>query len=72
MTEDEGIDPAANIHRVAEKKWRSLSKLEEATARRRLYAFLARRGFNPDEISIALGRLPGANVRLLDKRQRYS
>ena len=54
MAESEGIDVSAAIHRVAEKKWKSLSKLDEATATRRLYAFLARRGFNPDEIRSAM------------------
>ena len=54
MAESEGIDVSAAIHRVAEKKWKALSKLDEATATRRLYAFLARRGFNPDEIRSAM------------------
>ena len=54
MAESEGIDVSAAIHRVAQKKWKSLSKLDEATATRRLYAFLARRGFNPDEIRSAM------------------
>ena len=54
LGETEGIDLSAAIHRVAEKKWRSLSKLDSDTARRRLYAFLARRGFNPDEIRAAM------------------
>jgi len=57
MTEDEGIDPAANIQRVAEKKWASLARLDAVTARRRLYAFLARRGFGPDEIAGVVARL---------------
>lgn len=63
LKDDEGVDPSAAIHQVAEKKWRSLSKLDEVTAKRRLYAFLARRGFNPDEIRTAmsaLGRSPAA------------
>jgi len=42
---------------VAQKKWRSLAKLDDVTARRRLYAFLARRGFNPDEIRGAMSAL---------------
>jgi regulatory protein len=50
LVEEEGVDPSAAIRRVAEKKWRTLAGLDDATARRRLYAFLARRGFNPDEI----------------------
>lgn len=54
LAESEGIDLSASVHKVAEKKWKSLSKLDEATATRRLYAFLARRGFNPDEIRSAM------------------
>ena len=54
LDEEEGIDASASIHRVAEKKWKSLGKLDDATRRRRLYAFLARRGFNPDEIRSAM------------------
>jgi len=57
LQENEGIDPSTSIHRVAEKKWKSLAKLDGATKRRRLYAFLARRGFNPDEIRDALNAL---------------
>lgn len=55
--QDDGVDPAAAIHRVAEKKWKSLAQLDDFTRRRRLYAFLARRGFNPDEIRSALNAL---------------
>jgi regulatory protein len=50
LPESEGVDPSSAIRRVAEKKWKSLAKLGDVPARRRLYAFLARRGFNPDEI----------------------
>ena len=57
LGDTEGIDVSAAIHRVAEKKWRSLAKLDAETARRRLYGFLARRGFNPDEIRSAIAAL---------------
>src|SRR5688572_24264793 len=57
LAETEGIDLSASIHRVAEKKWKSLAKLDERTARNRLYAFLARRGFAPDEIRSAMDAL---------------
>ena len=57
LADSEGIDLSASIHKVAEKKWRSLSKLDSETATRRLYAFLARRGFNPDEIRTAMQAL---------------
>jgi regulatory protein len=60
LKEEEGVDAAATIHRVADKKWKSLSKLDDFTRRRRLYAFLARRGFNPDEIRSAMNALGAA------------
>lgn len=50
LTEEEGIDPMAAAIRVARKKWKALQSLDAVTRKRRLYAFLARRGFNPDEI----------------------
>lgn len=57
LGEEEGIDASDSIHRVAEKKWKTLARLDDFTRRRRLYAFLARRGFNPDEIRGALNAL---------------
>lgn len=57
LHESDGIDPAAAIHRVARKKWKSLGKLDDYTRQRRLYAFLARRGFDADEIRSALNTL---------------
>jgi regulatory protein len=59
LAEDEGIDPGVAIHRVAEKKWNSLSRLDDFTRRRRLYAFLARRGFDVDEIRAVMAALGG-------------
>lgn len=47
---EEGIDEEAAIERVARKKLRSLSSLDDATKRRRLYSFLARRGYDSDDI----------------------
>ena len=47
---DEAVDEDAVIERVARKKLRTLEQLEPATRRRRLYAYLARRGFESDEI----------------------
>lgn len=51
LRESDDIDPSGAARRVAEKKWRSLARLDDFTRRRRLYAFLARRGFDPDEIT---------------------
>jgi len=47
---DEDIDAAAMIERVARKKLAQLGNLESLVVRRRLFAFLARRGYDLDEI----------------------
>jgi regulatory protein len=56
----EDVDEAAIIERVAEKKARSLAKLDPGLRRRRLYAFLARRGFDADDIRRAVDRFADA------------
>jgi len=50
VVDDEGIDEQALAVAAAEKKLRALRGLEPAVCRRRLYAYLARRGFAPDAI----------------------
>ena len=57
VTEDEGIDPLQAAMRVARKKWKALASLDAPTRKRRMYAFLARRGFNPDEIRALMSSL---------------
>jgi regulatory protein len=57
VCDEDGVNPSSAMQRVAEKKWRSLTKLGGVVARRRLYAFLARRGFDPDEIRSAMSAL---------------
>jgi regulatory protein len=47
---DEEVDTRAVIERVARKKFASMGDLEPAVLRRRLFAFLARRGYELDEI----------------------
>jgi regulatory protein len=54
VREEERIDPAEALAGVVAKKLRSMSKLDAPTKRRRLYGFLARRGYEPDEIRSAL------------------
>ena len=49
--DEEGVDEAASIERVARKKLRMLTKIDDATKRRRLYAFLARRGYDHDDVT---------------------
>ena len=57
VIEQEEIDPAAVIERVAKKKLAQLGDLEPIVIRRRLFAFLARRGYELDEIKSVVARL---------------
>jgi regulatory protein len=52
--EDEGVDALAIVAEAARKKLRSLAKLEPAVRKRRLYGFLARRGYDGDHIRSAM------------------
>ena len=52
---DEEIDTAAVIDRVARKKLAQLGDLQPLVLRRRLFAFLARRGYDVDEIKRIVG-----------------
>jgi regulatory protein len=47
---DESVDTAAVLDQLARKKLRTLDGLDAPTRRRRLYGFLARRGYEPDEV----------------------
>ena len=57
VIEEDEIDPAAVIERVAKKKLAQLGALEPLVLRRRLFAFLARRGYDVDEIKAVVSRL---------------
>jgi regulatory protein len=57
VIEQEEIDPAAMIERVAKKKLAQMGDLEPLVLRRRLFAFLARRGYDVDEIKSVVSRL---------------
>jgi regulatory protein len=57
VTED-AVEVETIIDDAVRRRAPSLAKLDAGTRRRRLYAYLARRGFNPDEIRRALERLP--------------
>jgi regulatory protein len=52
--DEEGVDEGAAIERVARKKLRLLGKVDPATQKRRLYAFLARRGYDNEDIQRVL------------------
>lgn len=54
---EDQVDEHAALMRVATKKLRTLGKLDTATQRRRLYGFLARRGYDVDDITRALREL---------------
>jgi regulatory protein len=56
-----GQDEEALAERLAEKRLRALSGLDVFTRRRRLYAFLARRGFSSEAISHVIARLISAD-----------
>ena len=57
VIEQEEIDPAAVVERVAKKKLAQLGDLEPLVLRRRLFAFLARRGYDVDEIKAVVKRV---------------
>jgi regulatory protein len=52
--EEEGVDQREIVEEAARKKLRALAKLEPVVRRRRLYAFLARRGYDGDDIRRAM------------------
>ena len=52
--EDEQVDEGVLVEEVARKKVRSLAKLDPEARRRRLYAFLARRGYEGEAIRRAM------------------
>lgn len=60
MVEDE-VDEDAQIAQVAAKKLRTLRTADAATARRRLYAFLARRGYDGSAIRRVMDSLPAGD-----------
>jgi regulatory protein len=59
VVEEEGLNDAESIERIARKKWRTLHRLDDPTRRRRLFAFLARRGFDSDDVSRVVRQLAG-------------
>ena len=59
VMEEDGLSEAESIERIARKKWRALTGLDEPTRRRRLFAFLARRGFDSDDVSRVVRQLAG-------------
>lgn len=56
---DESIDTGAIIERIARRKAQSLAKTDPASRKRRLYDFLARRGYDHDDIQKAIATVLG-------------
>jgi regulatory protein len=54
---DESVDESAMVELLARKKLRTLAGLDAATRRRRLYSFLARRGYSPDDVRAVTEKL---------------
>ncbi|MEP6618955.1 MAG: regulatory protein RecX [bacterium] len=52
--EEEGVDQQALVEQIARKKLHSLAKLEPLVRKRRLYGFLARRGYDGEDIRRAM------------------
>jgi len=52
-----GVDLTETIERLARKKSRGLESVDAETRSRRLYAFLARRGYDSDDIRRVIARL---------------
>lgn len=52
--EQEGVDQEEIVVDAARRKLRTLMKLEPVVRRRRLYAFLARRGYDADDVRKAM------------------
>jgi RecX family. len=57
VIEQEEVDASVVIERIARKKLALLGDLEPLVLRRRLFAFLARRGYDVEEIKGVVGRL---------------
>ncbi|MCR4338693.1 MAG: recombination regulator RecX [Gemmatimonadaceae bacterium] len=59
VVETEDVDAAAAIEKVARKKMLTLIGLDPRVARQRLFAFLARRGYDLDDIKRTVARVSG-------------
>ena len=60
--EEEQLDEGALAEHAARKKLRALKNLDPATRNRRLYSFLARRGYNLDDIRRAIQAVGDAEI----------
>lgn len=63
LEEEGGIDEAAAIEKLLARKARFLTGVDSATRQRRLWGFLARRGYDSDAIRAALRTSEGAELQ---------
>jgi regulatory protein len=56
---DQEVDEGDVVIALAQKRMKSLSGLDRETQRRRLYGFLARRGFGADDVMRAVRAVVG-------------
>lgn len=56
MLVEEAVDESAILDRLAARKLRTLRDQSPEVQRRRLYAFLARRGYDPDDVRATVDR----------------
>jgi len=61
VIDEESVDLEAVIEKDARKKLASLSALEAVVVKRRLYAHLARRGYDIDEINAVMKKVMSAD-----------
>lgn len=66
VREEDEVDEDAQLAQVTAKKLRTLRSLDAATAHRRLYAFLARRGYDGSAIRRVMDALPASGDREAD------
>lgn len=59
---EEALDEGAVVEQAARKKLRSLKNVDPETRKRRLYAFLARRGYELDDIRRAMQTVAGTEL----------
>lgn len=59
VKEEDQIDEKEVLEKVAQKKLKSLARFDTETQKRRLFGFLARRGFSNDDISKTMRKLFG-------------
>jgi regulatory protein len=57
LISEEEVDHEEAIEKIAVKKLRSMTDLDAVTQRRRLFGFLARKGYEVDDVKRVVGRL---------------